>query len=161
MIRFKFWEPVYFRNWTDKAGKVVIHPGLFMGFTWIVGYPIISKVPWGNPYPHKWNIIFHRGVLVLRSLTETGYNSVLAPKSDAYFPSVQVECVPPIKTVPSEHQGTLGPPDISIAEGGGKRRKPSSSPSSGINHDGSDRPAIGSNKAEVDGPGAADGFPAL
>ena len=30
LIWFKFWEPVYFWNWTDKAGKVFMHPERFM-----------------------------------------------------------------------------------------------------------------------------------
>ena len=32
MIQFKFWEPVYYQNWTYKVGKVIIHPGRFVGF---------------------------------------------------------------------------------------------------------------------------------
>ena len=52
----------------------------------------------------------------------------------------------------------MDPPDISITEGGRKRRKPSSSPP---NSDESDRSTTGSNEAVVDGPGNTDGFTAL
>ena len=44
MIWFKFWEPVYFRKWTNKAGKVVMHPIRFMGFTYNVGDIMTFKV---------------------------------------------------------------------------------------------------------------------
>ena len=61
----------------------------------------------------------HRGVIVPRSLTATGYSSALAPKSDAYLPDVKVEGGAISKTVPSGHQGTVDLPDIAIPEGGG------------------------------------------
>ena len=32
IIRFKFWYPLYYRNWSDKAGKVLMHHGRFVGF---------------------------------------------------------------------------------------------------------------------------------
>ena len=44
MITFTLWEPVYYRNCTDKAGKVILHPGKFMGFTWEIGEPMTFKV---------------------------------------------------------------------------------------------------------------------
>ena len=65
----------------------------------------------------------HRGVVVPRSPIEIGFNSALAPKSDAYFPYVQVEGVTNSKIVPLGHQGTVDPLDINIPEGGGKRLK--------------------------------------
>ena len=52
----------------------------------------------------------------------------------------------------------MDPPDISITEGGGKRRKPSSLPPKSVE---SDRSTAGSNEAVVDVLGTADGFPAL
>ena len=52
----------------------------------------------------------------------------------------------------------MDPPDISITEGGGKRRKPLSFSPKIVD---SDRSTAGSNKAVVDGPGTADGFTAL
>ena len=80
------------------------------------------------------------------------------PKSDTYFPVGQLKYGATIKTALLEHQGTLDPPDISITEGGGKRRKPSSYPPKSV---GSDRSNAGSNEAVVDVKGIADGFPAL
>ena len=44
-----------------------------------------------NDNLHKRNIIFLRGVVILRSPTEIGYSYDLAPNSDPYFPVVQVE----------------------------------------------------------------------
>ena len=44
MIRFNFWEPVYYQNWTDKAGKIIMHTGRFVGFAWIIGDPMTFKV---------------------------------------------------------------------------------------------------------------------
>ena len=44
MIRFKLWEPVYYQNWTDKSGKVLMRPGRFVGFAWIIGGPMTFKV---------------------------------------------------------------------------------------------------------------------
>ena len=32
MIQFKFCKPVYYRNWTQTAGKVLIYLGRFVGF---------------------------------------------------------------------------------------------------------------------------------
>ena len=52
----------------------------------------------------------------------------------------------------------MDPPDISITEGGGKRRKPLSLPPKSVE---SYRSTTGSNEAVVDGTGTVDGFPAL
>ena len=53
---------------------------------------------------------------------------------------------------------TVDPPNITIAEEGGNRHKPSSSPPKSVELD---RSNTGSNYALVDGPGTADGFPAM
>ena len=91
MIRSKFWEPVYYRTWMDKTCKVIMHPGRFMRFAWNIGDYITFKVPYCNKNLHKRNVFFHKSVVVPRYQTATGYSSALAPKSDAYFPVVQVE----------------------------------------------------------------------
>ena len=44
MIQLKFWEPVYYRNWTDRAGKVIMHPGMFVGFAWNIGDHMTFKL---------------------------------------------------------------------------------------------------------------------
>ena len=44
MIWFKFWEPVYYRNWTKTAGKVLMHPGRFLGFACHVGELMTFKM---------------------------------------------------------------------------------------------------------------------
>ena len=126
MIQFKLWDPVYYRNWTDKAGKVLMHPGRFIGFAWIIGDPMTFRLLQCNDDMNKRHAVVHRGVAVPRSPKATGYNPVLAPKIDSYFPVVQVEGGATSKTVPLEHQGTVDPPDISITLGVGKRCKPSS-----------------------------------
>ena len=72
MIRFKFWEPVYYQNWTDKAGKVLMHPGRFVGFSCIIGDHMTLKVLQCNEYLRKRNIVLHRCVVVPRSPTATG-----------------------------------------------------------------------------------------
>ena len=87
-------------------------------------------------------MVVHIGFVVLSSLKALEYNSALVPISDAYFPNVRVEGRPPSNPVVPEHQGNVDLPDITIAEGGVKRRKPSSSSSDGINHAGVDRTAI-------------------
>ena len=84
---------------------------------------------------HKQNIVVHRGVFVPCYLIAIGYNSDLASKSDAYFPDVQVEGGVTRKTAPLGHQVTMDPPNIAIAEGGGKRYKPSSSPPTSVESD--------------------------
>ena len=127
MIWFKLWDPVYYRNWTNKAGKVLIHPGRFLGFAWNAGDPMTFKTLQCNEDPRKQNIILHRGVVIPRSPTAIGYNSDLAPKNAAYFPYVKVEGGATSKTVPLGHQGTVYPPNISIPEGEVKRSKISSS----------------------------------
>ena len=129
-----------------------------MWFAWNIGDHMTFKVFQCNEDPHKRNVVFHRGVVVLRSPTAAGYNSPLAPKRYTYFPVVQVEGGASIKTVPLEHQGTVDPPNIYISEGGGKRRKPSSSPPKSVE---SNRPTTVSNEAVVDGPGTTNGFSAL
>ena len=91
IILFNLWDPVYYRNWTDKSGKVLMHPGRSVGFPWNIVFPIIFKVIHCNEDLHKRNIVVHRGVVVSCSPTEIGYKSALAPKSDDYFPDVQVE----------------------------------------------------------------------
>ena len=55
MIQFKFWETVYYRKWTDKSVKVLMHPRRFVGFAWNVGDPINFKVLQCNKDPHKRN----------------------------------------------------------------------------------------------------------
>ena len=88
MIRLKFWEPVYYRKCTDKASKVLIQPKRFVGLDWNIGDPMTFKLIHCNAYAHKRNVVVLRGVVILSSLTETGYNSALVPKSDTYFPVV-------------------------------------------------------------------------
>ena len=100
MIWFKLWDPVYYRDWTDKSGKVLMHPGRSVGFPWNIFVPIIFKVIHCNEDLHKRNIVVHRGVVVSRSPTAIGYNSSLAPNRDAYFPIVQVEGGATRKIVP-------------------------------------------------------------
>ena len=114
MIWFKFWETLYYRKWVGKAGKVLMHPRRFIGFTWNIGDSMTFKVLQCNENPNKRNCFVHRGVVVLRSQTETGYNSALAPKSGSYLPVVQVAGGVNNKTVPLERQGTMDPPNISI-----------------------------------------------
>ena len=100
MIWFKLWELVFYRNWTNKTGKVLMHPGRFVWFAWGIGNPMTFKVLQCNEDPRKRNIVLHRGAVVPHSQTTTGYNSALAPKSDAYFKDVQVEGGATSKTVP-------------------------------------------------------------
>ena len=91
MIWFKFWELVYYRNWMDKASKVLMHPRRFMGFAWDICDSMTFKVLQYNANPHKRNVSIHRGVAVPHYQTATGYKSTLAPNSNAYLPVVQVE----------------------------------------------------------------------
>ena len=119
-----------------------------MGFAWNIGDSITFKVLHCNEIPHKRNVFVHRDVVAPRSQTATGYNSTLAPKSDAYLSVVQVEGGVTNKIVPLDHQGTVYPPNISIPEGGEKRCKPSSLSPESVE---SDRSTAGSNKAVVDG----------
>ena len=106
-----------------------MHIGWFMGFAWDVGNPITFKVLQCHSNPKKRAQILHRGAIVPHSIEVSGYNSALQPKIDAYFPSVQSEGGGSSETSPSAHQGTVDPPDNVIPEGGGKRRKLSSTPS--------------------------------
>ena len=155
MIRFKFWDPVYYRNWTDKSGKVLMNPGRFVGFSWSIGDLMTFKVIQCNEDPCKRNIVLYRGIVVLRSTTATGYNYSLAPNSDAYFPYVQVEGGAFRKTTPLGHHGTVDPPNIAIPEGGGKRRNILSSSPKSVE---SDRYAVAPIETVADVPGIADGF---
>ena len=161
MICFKFWEPVYFRNWTYKSGKVLMHPGRFMAFTWNVGDPMTFKMLQCNANPHKCNMVVHRGVIITRNLEVTGYRSDLGPKSDASLPEVNLESGPSIITAIPGQKGTMDLPDISISEGGGKRHKPSSSPLDGINHAEVDQTATECEEAAEDGQGNVDEFTAM
>ena len=72
MIRFNVWETVYYRHWTDKTGKVIMHPGRFVGFTWNIGDPMIFKVIQCNEDLNKQNVVVHRGFIVPHYLTATG-----------------------------------------------------------------------------------------
>ena len=58
MIWFKLWEPVYYQNWTNKSGKVLMNPRRFAGFAWNVGDPMNFKVLECNEDPHKRNIFY-------------------------------------------------------------------------------------------------------
>ena len=60
MIHFKFWEPVYYRNWNKTASKVLMHPGRFMGFAWDVGDPMTFKVLQCHADPHKQAQVYRR-----------------------------------------------------------------------------------------------------
>ena len=68
-----------------------MHTDRFMGFACNIGDSMTFQVLQCNEDPHKRKVVFHRGVIVLHYLTATGYNSALAPNSDAYLPVVQVE----------------------------------------------------------------------
>ena len=119
MIRFKFWDPVYYQNWTNKAGEVLMHPGRFVGSSWIIGYPMIFKALQCNEDLCKRNIFLHICVIVPRYPIATGYNYALAPKSGAYFPDVLLEGSATSKAVPLGNQGTVDPSEIAIPEGVG------------------------------------------
>ena len=62
-----------------------MNPGRFVGFAYNSGDPMTFKVLHCHKYLHKRNLVVHIGVVVLRNLEATGYNSDLAQKS-AYFP---------------------------------------------------------------------------
>ena len=129
MICFKFWEPVYYRNWTETAGKVLMHPGRFMGFAWATGDPMTFKVLQFNADPKFPNRVLRRGTVVPRAEESVGYNSALQPKSDAYFPVAGPLDRTSGKAMQSVPLGTVNPPDNSNAEGGRKRNMPLSQPS--------------------------------
>ena len=74
-----------------------MHPSRFVRFACNVGDSITFKVLQCNIDPHKRNLEVHRGVVVLCNSAVIGYNSDLAPKSDAYFPEVHLEGGSPIK----------------------------------------------------------------
>ena len=129
MIRFKFWEPVYYRNWTKTAGKVLMHPGRFVGFAWATGDPMTFKVLQCNTDPKFPNRVLHRGTIVPRAEESVGYNSALQPKSDAYFPVERSNGGTSGEAVPSAPLGTVNPPDNTNAEGGRKWNMPLRQPS--------------------------------
>ena len=107
-------------------------------------------------------MVVHRGVVVPSNSELIGYNSDLAPKSDDYFPEIHLEGGTPRKPATPGHQGAVGPPNISIEEGGGKRHKISSYPLYiGVNQTKVNQPAVAFKDASDDGPGTADDFPAL
>ena len=95
-----------------------------VGFAWNVGNPMYFKVLQCNTDSHNLNMVVQRGVAVPCNWSETGYNSALDPKSDTYFPDVQLEGDPPSKLDTQENQGIADTPNIAIAEGGGKWHKP-------------------------------------
>ena len=88
MIRFKSWETVYYRNWNETAGKILMNTGRFAGFACHVGKPMTFKVVRCHEGTKRLLQILHRGVVVPRYLSASGYNSALQLKSDAYFPEV-------------------------------------------------------------------------
>ena len=123
MIWLELWEPVYYRKWNDKAGKVLMHPGRFEGLAWNVGNTMIFKVFQCNEDPHKQNIVLNRGVVVQFFTTAIGYNSDLCPKSDDYLPDFQVEGGTTSKTTPLGHPGERGSPCYCHTRGGRKAVK--------------------------------------
>ena len=44
IIRFKFYEPVWYREWSAKAGEILLFKGRFMGIAWNVGDALTYKV---------------------------------------------------------------------------------------------------------------------
>ena len=158
MIRFKFWELVYYQNWTDTESKVLMNPGRFMGFSWDIGDPMNFKVLQCHGDTKKRAHIMYRGAAVPCSLDASGYNSALQPKSDAYFPDVRSEDGGSSKTTPSPHQGIVDPPDNFIPEGGGKRRKLSSLYSASLS---TGLSTADSAEAEVKKPSLADDLPVM
>ena len=107
-------------------------------------------------------MVVHRGVVFLRNLLAIGYKSDLAPKSDAYFPRVHLEGVPPRKPDTPGQRGTVDPPYILISEGGVKWHKPSSLPPAiCVKQSKIDQPTIRSKDSAEDGPSTAYVFPNL
>ena len=123
MIRFKLWEPAYYRNWTETAGKVLMHPGRFMGFSWETGDPMTFKVLQCHANPKIWSRVLHRSTVVPRALNYVGYTSALQPKS-AYFPVERPLDGTGGKAVPLVPLGIVNAPDNAIAEGGRKQNMP-------------------------------------
>ena len=124
MIRFKFWELVYYRNWTETASKVLMHPGRFMEFAWATGDPMTFKVLQCHADPKIRSRALYRGTVVPRALNSVGYNSALQPKSDAYFPVEKPHDVIAGKAMASAPLGIVNPTNNAIAEGGRKRNVP-------------------------------------
>ena len=147
---------MYYRNCTDTVVKVGMHPRRFVGFAWHVGDPMTFKVIHCYEDPKKRVQILHRGVVIPRSLSESGYNSALQPNSDAYFPEVRTEGGANIKTAPSLHKVIVDPPNIFMTEGGRKRRKLlSSSP----RHVGTDRSTVAPIETVTENPSIVDDVP--
>ena len=63
-----------------------MHLMRFMVFTCNIGDMMTFTVLQCNTDPHKRNMVVHRGAVVPLTLSATGYNSSLAPKSDTYLP---------------------------------------------------------------------------
>ena len=95
-----------------------------MSFACNIGNPVAFKVIQYNTDPHKHIMVVNRGVAVPCNLSGTGYNSALAPKSDAYFPEVQFEGGTPSTPAKPVHQVDVDPPAIFIDEGLVNRHKP-------------------------------------
>ena len=70
-----------------------------------------------NGDPHQKNIFLHRSVVVPCSPTEIQNNSALTPKSDDYFPDLQVEGVATRKTTPLDIKGLWNPPILPYRRG--------------------------------------------
>ena len=85
-----------------------------MSFACNIGNPVTFKLIQYNTNPHKHNMVVHRGVAVPCNLGATGYNSSLAPNSDAYFPEVQLEGGAPSRPSTPVHQVDVDPPAIFI-----------------------------------------------
>ena len=100
---------MYFQNWTNKAGKVSMHPGSFVGFSCNVSDTMTFKVIQCNTDLHNHNMVLYIGVIILYNLGAKGFNSSLAPKSDAYFPEVHLEGGTPIIPSTRGHQGPCIP----------------------------------------------------
>ena len=106
-----------------------MHSGRLLEFDCNISYPMHFNFIKCNTDEHNRNQVLHRGVVIPWILESTGYNSALAPKSDAYLPLVQYECKKPSKTSSSEQNWIADTTNNAIAEGRVKRIYTSNLPS--------------------------------
>ena len=87
-----------------------------MGFAWNFGNPMTFNVLQCNTNIHKRNMVVHRSGVVPHTLTVAGYNSALAPRSDAYFSDDKLGGRPNIIPVAPYQHGTVYSSYIVIVE---------------------------------------------
>ena len=89
IFRFKWFDPVFYREWTAESGSIKLLPGRFLGISWNVGDSLCMKVLVSKG--RKRNVVLSRGVVLPRDPNSSVPPNLTSYPNDNMFPELEQE----------------------------------------------------------------------